>query len=302
MLLTLEAIPENRRKSEGKLWSDFAVAHPLILGALLDAMGHGIQNIPGIKLAQLPRMADFAVWATACETAIWKSGTFAAAYAENRHDAVISVVEADAVATALVGFMATRERWEGTAAELLNELAAVAGEHTVRSKYWPTSPRGLSGRLRRASTSLRKIGVDLEYWRVPQTRARMIVVTKEEKGAKEPSPPSAPSPPKTKRTRTKDLDGSSTGTVAGTQNHRPGPTVPNTVPGKSLKQRVGTEGDGGTAKIPAQSSEAIRRCQQCNGTPDGTEIVVVKDDHEVWLHPECEPFWPEGDGWGLRGK
>jgi hypothetical protein len=296
MLLTLEAIPENRRKSEGKLWSDFAAAHPLILGALLDAMVHGIQNLPGIKLAQFPRMADFAVWATACETAIWKSGTFEAAYTENRDDAVISVVEADAVATTVVAFMATRERWEGTAAELLSELAAVAGEQTVRTKDWPTSHRGLSGRLRRASTSLRKIGVDLEYWRVPHARTRMIAITKEEKVAKEPSPPSRPSPPKTNHSRTKDFDGSSTGT----QNPQASPTVPHTVPTKSLNHRVGTDGDGGTAKIPPQSSEAIRRCQQCNGAPDGTEHIHEVSGRQVWLHPECRPFWPEGDGWGLR--
>jgi hypothetical protein len=42
------------------------------------------------------------------------------------------------------------------------------------------------------------------------------------------------------------------------------------------------------------------RCAQCNGTPDGTEILVIKDNHEVWLHPQCKPFWPEGDGWGVR--
>ena len=43
-------------------------------------------------------MADFAVWATACETALWSAGTFRAAYAGNREEAVESVIEADPVA------------------------------------------------------------------------------------------------------------------------------------------------------------------------------------------------------------
>ena len=44
----------------------------------------------------------------------------------------------------------------------------------------------------------------------------------------------------------------------------------------------------------------VRRCAQCNGTPDGRERPYPRGDREVWLHPECEPFWAEGDGWGVR--
>ena len=44
----------------------------------------------------------------------------------------------------------------------------------------------------------------------------------------------------------------------------------------------------------------IRRCAQCDGTPDGQERPYPRGDREVWLHPECEPFWAEGNGWGVR--
>ena len=37
-----------------------------------------------------------------------------------------------------------------------------------------------------------------------------------------------------------------------------------------------------------------------SGRIDGTECARTIGDHEVWLHPECEPFWSEGDGWGVR--
>ena len=43
---------------------------------LLGAVVEGIKRLPDTRLEKLPRMADFALWATACETALWPAGTF----------------------------------------------------------------------------------------------------------------------------------------------------------------------------------------------------------------------------------
>ncbi len=45
-------------------------------GALLNAVVEGLRRLPETRLPKLPRMADFALWATACETALWPAGTF----------------------------------------------------------------------------------------------------------------------------------------------------------------------------------------------------------------------------------
>jgi hypothetical protein len=42
-------------------------------------------------------MADFALWATACETTLWPAGTFWSAYSGNRDQAVEGVIDADPV-------------------------------------------------------------------------------------------------------------------------------------------------------------------------------------------------------------
>ena len=76
VVLTLEPIPEERRLSEAELWAAFEAVRPLILGALLDAVVEGLKRLPETRLERLPRMADFALWATACETALWPIGTF----------------------------------------------------------------------------------------------------------------------------------------------------------------------------------------------------------------------------------
>jgi hypothetical protein len=43
-------------------------------------------------------MADFALWAAACETAVWPPGTFDRAYEANRRAAIAGIIDADPVA------------------------------------------------------------------------------------------------------------------------------------------------------------------------------------------------------------
>jgi hypothetical protein len=76
MFLTLRPIADERRRTERQLWREFEVVRPRILGALLDAAAHGLRRLSRVQLECSPRMADFALWATACETAFWPAGTF----------------------------------------------------------------------------------------------------------------------------------------------------------------------------------------------------------------------------------
>jgi hypothetical protein len=100
LFLTLEPIPDERRRPETELWAAFDTEGPLILGALLDAVVEGLKRLPETHLPKLPRMADFALWATACETPLWPAGTFWSAYSGNRDDVVEVMIEADPVAAA----------------------------------------------------------------------------------------------------------------------------------------------------------------------------------------------------------
>ena len=77
-------------------------------------------------------MADFALWATACETALWAAGTFWSAYCGNRDEAVEGVIDADPIAAAVRAMMATRTEWTGTASDLLGALAEMAGERVAK--------------------------------------------------------------------------------------------------------------------------------------------------------------------------
>jgi hypothetical protein len=177
LLLTLEAIPDERRKPEAAIWREFEAERPRILGALLTAAAKGLEMLPATKLEKLPRMADFALWVTACEPALWKQGTFSRAYDVNRADAVESVIEADPVAAAVRDLMAESAQWTGTATELLVALKEIVGEHAVKSKSWPKAPHVLSGKLRRAETFLRTAGILIEKSQA-KDKSRSITITK----------------------------------------------------------------------------------------------------------------------------
>jgi hypothetical protein len=183
IFLTLEPIPDDKRRLETELWAAFELMRPRVLGALLDAVALGLERLPKTRLKTLPRMADFAVWATACETALrhqdgtsWQEGAFAKAYAGNIDEAVESVLEANSVATAVRTLMANQTEWAGTATDLLDLLGKAVGEKATRAKAWPADATRLGGRLRRAATFLRKVGIEIDIGK-RQGHARTRTIT-----------------------------------------------------------------------------------------------------------------------------
>jgi hypothetical protein len=177
IFLTLTPIGESQRRPEADLWHEFEIARPRILGALLDAVVHGLRAKLGrVQLDRLPRMADFALWASACETALWPPGTFARAYAANRRAAIESIIEADPVATCLRALMVERATWTGSASDLWR-LCAEGVHESLTGPAWAKNPRALAGRLRRAQTFLRTLGIEITFSREGRTGTRMIRVS-----------------------------------------------------------------------------------------------------------------------------
>jgi hypothetical protein len=165
IFLTLAPIREAQRRPEGELWRAFEIARHRILGALLDAVVHGLREMGRVHLSGLPRMADFALWATACETALWPAGTFVRAYTANRRAAIESIIEADPIANCVRAIMEDRTMWTGSASDLLRLCAESAREDISGGTSWAKNPRALAGRLRRAQTFLRTLGIEITFSR-----------------------------------------------------------------------------------------------------------------------------------------
>jgi hypothetical protein len=137
----------------------------------------------------------------------------------------------------------------------LGGLAEQVGGTQRKSESWPNAPRALAGRLRRAATFLRKIGIEIGFGREGRARTRAInIVTIQpsaapEKPGAQPSAPSAPTPKsnpangfaaQSVRTVARDADGSGNGNAP-------------TVRANSLKNNAGTAADGADANPRLQS-------------------------------------------------
>jgi hypothetical protein len=108
----LARIPEVNRRPEAELWREFNIARSLILGALLDAVVHGLRAMNQVRLEALPRMADFRALGRCLRSRFWPAGTFASAYGANQRAAVESIIEADPVATCVRTIMGERDQLE----------------------------------------------------------------------------------------------------------------------------------------------------------------------------------------------
>jgi hypothetical protein len=122
----LAAFPPNvERLTDLEFWAKFDVAAPVVLGALLQALSVGLRRYDSLDQKGLPRLAAFAKFVIACETAFWDAGTFAEAFSESAESAADDVLSGDPIAAVFEEFMKGKEAWEGTATELLAELEAI---------------------------------------------------------------------------------------------------------------------------------------------------------------------------------
>jgi hypothetical protein len=135
----------------------------------------------------------------------------------------------------------------------------MAGERVAKAKTWPDSPRALAGRLRRAATFLRKIGIEIGFEREGRSRTRVIRITAAsadpvpERGGTQPSAPSAPSAPMLKPCLVNGFAAPGLRTVAHGADGRPSGTA-ETVRVNPLKSTDGTVADGADANDRPQSA------------------------------------------------
>jgi hypothetical protein len=228
LVVTLPPIPEEKRRPEADLWRDFEAARPRILARLLDATAGALRSVGGVRLEVMPRMADFAVWATAAEAALgWEPGAFMAAYAGNRAEAAEVALEADPVAAAVFAFMGARREWAGTSTELWQALNEATDEDVRRTKAWPGAPNALAASLRRLAPALRGAGVQYGEAREPGGNRRRVKYLKKRVGAKgRPGRPAEAETP----SRHQAADGTTPAEAGRSRNEASPEIVPESIP------------------------------------------------------------------------
>jgi len=161
--VTLQHIPDDKRRPESEVWSDFGERAPAILALLLDALVVALGRLPTLQLARLPRMADFARLACAAAPAFgWSQDDMLAALDANREASVETILAADPIAEAVRAIAdKSKPQWEGTATGLLEAVNALVSSEGRSKRGWPVDGARLSTRLRRLAPALRRGGVEV---------------------------------------------------------------------------------------------------------------------------------------------
>ncbi|MFC9751979.1 ATP-binding protein [Streptomyces sp. NPDC056921] len=171
LMLDLQLIDSERRRSEEELDNAFEAVRPAVLAALFDVLACVLAVLPSVRLESMPRMADFArVLAAVDQTQGWNTlGDYLATSANVATDAM----EGDPFAMALAHLVEQAGTWQGTAGQLLEALPAPL----VRPPNWPKDATRASGRVKRLAPLLRSIGITVDDTQRSADRHRHRLLT-----------------------------------------------------------------------------------------------------------------------------
>lgn len=166
LIINCPNISKSKRRDEETFWLEFESARPKLLGSFLSALSQTMKNVPGVRLTEHERMADFARLGAAAEAALGlKPGTFQHAYSSNRRDAIEIAVESSATAVLVIAFMKARTDWTGSSTELAAALTEFAEQNKglgIKVEDLPKRPNALSGELKKVAPNLRANGIEFK--------------------------------------------------------------------------------------------------------------------------------------------
>ena len=188
LMIELDRISKEDRRIESDIISEFTKLKPKLLGYIFDTLVKVLQIKPSVKLNDLPRMADFALWGEAIARAMdYRDLEFIQAYYENIGKQNIEAIENHPLGQAVAKFYEeeindkSKTSWEGQPAKLLEQLEIVAQRHRVNTnhKSWPKEVRWLTRRLNQIRSNLLEgLGINVTIHRDTVTNTSTIKVCK----------------------------------------------------------------------------------------------------------------------------
>lgn len=153
IMVELQRIGKESRRQESEIMTEFLQLRPQLLGYIFDILVKALQIKPTIKLSDLPRMADFAIWGEAIARAMgYRDLEFINVYYDNIGKQNVEAIENSPLGQAISKFVKTKvgdeERpcsWQGSMSQALDCLNTIAAENNIdTSKDWPKAPNSLS--------------------------------------------------------------------------------------------------------------------------------------------------------------
>lgn len=178
LMLDLQLIGEDKRRTEEELDGAFRDGRPAILAALFDLLAAVLKELPNVHLTRLPRMADFArVLAAVDHITGWHTLD---SYTASSANVAADALEGDPFGSAVVTLVEAMATWTGTAGALLEHLPHPEVPHP----RWPKDATRAGGQLKRLAPILRSVGITFDdTQRTPDRhRQRLYTLTAPEHG------------------------------------------------------------------------------------------------------------------------
>ncbi len=185
LIIQLQRLGKDKWRKSADIWKEFEEIRPQLLGYILDIIvkvlawrkgGHSLN-------LTLSRMADWTEYAEIIARCMdYKDKEFLDAYHNNIALQTEEVLEASPVAIALIDFMILfeEETHSASATKWLSLLEIKAGGLGINTnnKSWPKSASHLSRKLKELVTTLREIGIEIEWSTDTATKTRIIKIRK----------------------------------------------------------------------------------------------------------------------------
>jgi Bifunctional DNA primase/polymerase, N-terminal len=297
ILIELMRIPRDKRKLESQILAEFEQIKPKVLGYIFDVLVKALQIKPGLRLNDLPRMADFALWGEAISQAMGNPPlSFPNTYYENIGRQNIEAIESHPLAHVIAKYFEVygeNQELKGSPLDILETLEAFAQDHKIPtdSKRWPKSPNALSRRLNQIRSNLLEgleIEVTIERTTTTKDKNKVNTATIE---IRKISPVSPISPAKQNHEGNCDKttgDISSTGDIIS-----PADKIPPVENGQNHAQKPAIGDTGGIGDIlPSLGSDRLFefQCYYCDSFKTNSNDDY--ESHTIMRHGQGHPCYP----------
>ncbi|WP_105618646.1 hypothetical protein [Vallitalea okinawensis] len=177
ILIELERISEEERKTEEEVWEEFDADKPKILGAILLTLSKAMSMYNIIRPKKLGRMADFTKWGYISAEVLELGGDkFLKAYLDNQSKANEEAVGSHPVAATVQALMRDKDSYESSVSDLLVALERVAEVEKIdiKVKSFPKAPNILSKRLKEVKSNLALIGITYDIKNISTNKEIII--------------------------------------------------------------------------------------------------------------------------------
>lgn len=176
ILIELDRIGPEERRSETEIFAEFDSLAPGILGNILDILSKALATVDTFNLPVLPRMADWAKIGYAAAEIMGIGGDrFLRAYQQNIQLQHAEISDNDLVASTVSRLIDEELQAIGTPTQIFEMCKALLPEEVQKSRNWPKTTALFSKRLKLVSNNLRELGIIIDFGK---GKERIISITK----------------------------------------------------------------------------------------------------------------------------